>query len=193
MSQDEADESREPTRDATARLEPSRRRFLSLTACAAGGVTVAAIAAPALVVVHDPLGRTTVAAGDAFVAVGPAERFAVDTPVRVELRADKRDAWSNPGVVVVGRAWVRRRADDTFEVFSSVCPHLGCEVGFTAEARRYACPCHESTFALDGAVESGPSPRSLDPLEHRVAADGTLEIRFQRFELNQQTRTALEA
>jgi menaquinol-cytochrome c reductase iron-sulfur subunit len=64
--------------------------------------------------------------------------------------------------------------------FSTVCPHLGCGVDFNADKRAFACPCHESAFALDGRVESGPSPRGLDRLEARVV-EGRVEVKYQRF------------
>lgn len=182
-------------RDPAAPADPSRRRALTTIACAAGALTGVAVAAPVLVVVHDPVGRTTVTSPDHFIPVGPAERFAVGEPVRVELRAHRRNAWSNAGTVAIGRAWVRRlEAPGAFEVLSAICPHLGCEIGLSSERDFYTCPCHESLFALDGGeVEAGPSPRGLDPLEHRVSDDGTLEIRFLRFELNTVERTPQRA
>ncbi|MEO1621737.1 MAG: Rieske 2Fe-2S domain-containing protein [Cyanobacteria bacterium J06632_3] len=45
---------------------------------------------------------------------------------------------------------------------SAVCTHLGCIVGWDADAREFACPCHGSRFDADGAVTRGPAGRSLE-------------------------------
>jgi len=55
---------------------------------------------------------------------------------------------------------VVRTGDDTFVALSAVCTHAGCIVGFD-DARGIVCPCHGSTFALDGAVTRGPATRPL--------------------------------
>lgn len=47
---------------------------------------------------------------------------------------------------------------------SAICTHLGCTVEWNAGAEEKAplrCPCHDSYFALDGAVLSGPAKTSL--------------------------------
>ncbi len=50
----------------------------------------------------------------------------------------------------------------------------------TTRRSRFDCPCHASSFDLDGRCLSGPSPRGLDELE--VSADGhELLVRYRRF------------
>ena len=63
------------------------------------------------------------------------------------------------------------------QVLSPICPHEGCEVAWDANTNRFACPCHASFFAADGARISGPSPRGLDPLPARVQ-DGKLQVQY---------------
>jgi len=63
------------------------------------------------------------------------------------------------------------------QVLSAICPHEGCEVSWDQNTNRFACPCHESYFAADGARISGPSPRGLDPLPVRVQ-DGKLQVQY---------------
>lgn len=60
-------------------------------------------------------------------------------------------------------------------VLSPVCPHEGCEVLWISQLNQFACPCHESYFAADGARISGPTPRGLDALPSRVQ-DGRLQV-----------------
>ena len=63
------------------------------------------------------------------------------------------------------------------QVLSPICPHEGCEVLWEQDRNRFACPCHESYFAADGAKISGPSPRGMDQLPSRVQ-DGKLQVQY---------------
>ena len=58
--------------------------------------------------------------------------------------------------VPVGSVWISRNTDDSLNVFSSICPHLGCSVSFRQEKQDYFCPCHTGTFAPDGVRTGGP-------------------------------------
>ncbi|MCA9581100.1 MAG: Rieske 2Fe-2S domain-containing protein, partial [Myxococcales bacterium] len=60
------------------------------------------------------------------------------------------------------------------------CPHLGCQISMDNQDE-FICPCHATTFGLDGTVKEGPSPRGLDSLEARIV-DDTLEVKFCRFQ-----------
>ena len=68
-------------------------------------------------------------------------------------------------------------------VLSAVCPHLGCSVGFNAANKGFYCPCHKSSFSLDGAIldPKSPSPRAMDELIAEVRGDGDVWVRFQSF------------
>lgn len=55
----------------------------------------------------------------------------------------------------------------SFVIFSSICPHLGCRYNWSAEAKRFICPCHGSQFDIEGDKVAGPAPRGLDPLPFR--------------------------
>ncbi|GEL26837.1 hypothetical protein PSU4_57910 [Pseudonocardia sulfidoxydans NBRC 16205] len=48
----------------------------------------------------------------------------------------------------------------TYTGFSTRCPHQGCQVN-EIQGASIVCPCHGSTFALDGAVEKGPARTGL--------------------------------
>jgi len=73
-----------------------------------------------------------------------------------------------------------------FQVFSAICPHLGCAVSYQGSADTYLCPCHKSAFTLAGALlphadgSPNPAPRGLDALQWRVD-DGALMVRWVRF------------
>lgn len=46
-----------------------------------------------------------------------------------------------------------------FAALSPICTHLGCTV--RKERSVFRCPCHGSTYALDGTVVRGPAEKSL--------------------------------
>lgn len=51
-------------------------------------------------------------------------------------------------------------AEGTFGVFSNVCTHQGCPLG--VRNGQIECPCHNSTFALDGSATRLPARRPLE-------------------------------
>lgn len=57
---------------------------------------------------------------------------------------------------------------------SLVCTHLGCIVGESPSG--FLCPCHGSSFDVNGKVTGGPAPRALRWLQVSQAADGALVI-----------------
>lgn len=162
-----------------------RRGFLSIVAGAALAVAGAALAVPTVLYLLFPWGRRTVETGDDFLPVGPLASFPLGRFKRVEVVSHRRDAWTLTPKVAVGAVWVRREEGEV-RVVSTVCPHLACDVEWKGD--RFECPCHESTYAPDGARLSGPARRGLDPLEYRVR-DGVLEVRYVRFKPDTAQRT----
>ena len=73
--------------------------------------------------------------------------------------------------------WVVRKGESV-QIFSAVCPHLGCSVN--AKDEKFVCACHGSYWDTGGKLTAGPSPRGLDTLEHRVEG-GKLQVRYQNF------------
>jgi len=64
-----------------------------------------------------------------------------------------------------------RLADREVRIFSSLCPHLGCRVGWDAAKNNFLCPCHEGRFDTSGRVISGPPPRGLAAYTVRLDRD----------------------
>ncbi len=117
--------------------------------------------------------------GGEFVVVGNRAQFGKD-PVKVDIYADRVDAWNRTENVKIGSAWVVE-LDGQLHAYSSVCPHLGCAVDYSPELGKFKCPCHRSAFALDGTPEEGPAPRPLDALELEAQAGELVAIRYERF------------
>lgn len=157
--------------------DPGRRAALQLGIGVLGLGLAAVPAVPAIGFLLAPLGR---AGRDApFLPAGKRAAFAGGAPVRVDLYADKVDAWNRVPNVKLGSCWVVER-EGKLSALSTVCPHLGCAVDYDPEAGKFKCPCHRSAFGLDGAVEAGPSPRPMDALELKEEG-GLVAIRFVRF------------
>lgn len=68
--------------------------------------------------------------------------------------------------VIVDDVVVTQPTAGVFKGFSTVCPHAGCNVS-TVEGGNIVCPCHGSTFDLEGAVVKGPA---TDPLEAKAVS-----------------------
>jgi nitrite reductase/ring-hydroxylating ferredoxin subunit len=69
----------------------------------------------------------------------------------------------------------------------TICPHLGCGIGYAADRGAFSCPCHASEFDAAGRRLSGPAPRDMDELECRVTEPDEngrrwVEVRYQEFQ-----------
>ncbi|RZJ66305.1 MAG: FAD-dependent oxidoreductase [Flavobacterium sp.] len=61
---------------------------------------------------------------------------------------------------------VYRDDDGNLNIFSAICPHLGCIVKWNNDEKSFDCPCHGSRFDTNGDVLNGPSISGLKKLEH---------------------------
>ena len=69
----------------------------------------------------------------------------------------------NPGILV------HRTSQDSVNVVSRYCTHLGCTVG-----SNYVCACHNSRFDKDGSVLQGPASIPLKSFSATVNGDSIL-------------------
>lgn len=109
-----------------------------------------------------------------FIDVGPLQGFMAGQPTAVHLTLPDAPARARPVVFVLGSP------EGAWRVFSSVCPHRACVVEYRAEEAGFRCGCHDSRFDAAGRRQSGPAPRDLDPLPHRVEA-GRLLVQWKRY------------
>lgn len=166
--------------------EASRRRFLKIaTGCLGGGIG-AALIVPAARLALGVAGRQTVtSAADPIDAIGIDQ--VGDAPVAVTLRAASvRDAWAVTRDVPLGVAFVRKEKG-VIRALSSVCPHLGCTIGWDAAAGRYLCPCHDTLFEADGSFISGEAKRAMDDLPVKIEG-GRVKIQWVRYRLGGSTK-----
>ncbi|MEW6156522.1 MAG: Rieske 2Fe-2S domain-containing protein [Verrucomicrobiota bacterium] len=162
---------------------PERRDFLK-KAAAVGIGTVAALvpAVPGVFVLLDPLKRR----GDDSQMIFVASLNALPedgTPRKFPVLASHVDAWTRIPETPVGAVYLRRIGSDKVQAFNVICPHAGCPVDFKAERKGYHCPCHDSTFALDGKRSpKSPSPRDLDDLQVEIRNQREIWVKFQNFQ-----------
>jgi nitrite reductase/ring-hydroxylating ferredoxin subunit len=79
------------------------------------------------------------------------------------------------GKTVDTACWVRRIADDRFQVFAINCAHLGCPVRWFPQSGLFMCPCHGGAYYRDGSKASGPPERGLFEYPYKVE-NGVLTI-----------------
>jgi menaquinol-cytochrome c reductase iron-sulfur subunit len=162
----------------------SRRSFVKgFTAISLGVVAILTPILAGLAVVLEPLRRKSQenkAVRIAFLETLPAD----GTPVKFSVLANKTDAWNKFPETPIGAVYLRKTSSNVVEAFNVACPHAGCFVSFVAEKQGYFCPCHNSTFALDGKVENpqSPSPRGLDSLAVEIRKGREIWIQFQQFQ-----------
>lgn len=96
-----------------------------------------------------------------FLRRGKPKTASGDDPARITCGPVKN---YDPGTVtafVRGRFYLARLADGGFLAISRRCTHLDCTVPWIEEDKRFACPCHGSTFDITGQVISSPATRPL--------------------------------
>jgi menaquinol-cytochrome c reductase iron-sulfur subunit len=156
---------------------PPRRVALQVLFGVGAAACAGAAAGPAI---RFALGTSdSVDAGPRFVRVLRLEDLRDETPKRVEVVGDRVDGFTLLRNVTLGTVWLRRQGEAVVAL-SDACPHLGCSVRYSSEARQFACPCHAARFELDGRRVKGPAPRGMDALDVRID-DGWIAVDFRRF------------
>ena len=129
---------------------------------------------------------------DGFLSVTTLRDLPDDgTPLRFPLVADKLDAWNKFKAQAVGTVYLRKMPGDQIIAFNDTCPHLGCKVEFQESSQLFLCPCHASSFGLDGEPKNEIPPRRLDTLESKTDADGRVWIRYQDFRCGVEKKGAI--
>jgi len=179
--------------------QPERRGFLKkFLAVVIGGFVSLFPAAAGLAVFFDPLRRRKSVDGangqEGFLKVAVLESLLVNSPRRVTVINDRVDAWNLFPKESVGAVYLLRRDDGTVLALNDICPHAGCRVDFNPDQASYQCPCHKSSFQLDGGIlnPDSPAPRGLDALEvdpEKLKA-GEVWVRFQNFQSGKAEKVA---
>ena len=117
----------------------------------------------------------------------------VDEPVAIEVGAPVGDLISVPAARVpellrpggsllfhpaakdfLGRPMsllVANTSSQGFKAWDAYCPHAGCEVSWSDEQDQVVCPCHLSTFSVDGTVRRPPARGDLESYGAKLSSD----------------------
>ncbi|HEY3364912.1 MAG TPA: Rieske 2Fe-2S domain-containing protein [Symbiobacteriaceae bacterium] len=69
-----------------------------------------------------------------------------------------------------GKCYLTRSEDGLMALYWR-CVHLGCTVPWNAEAGKFICPCHQSTYLITGQNVAGPATRPLDYMDLHVEGE----------------------
>jgi menaquinol-cytochrome c reductase iron-sulfur subunit len=162
-----------------------------MAALAIGGIVGLVPMGAGLLVFLDPIFKKRAKADGAgggeedsrpYLRVATVEALPPDgTPVQVPVIADLSDAWNREPNQPVGAVYLRN-VNGAVECFNAICPHAGCFVGYAADRKVFQCPCHTSSFQLDGSrIMPSPSPRDMDPQkvdEEKLKQTGEVWVQF---------------
>jgi Rieske Fe-S protein len=158
----------------------SRRNFLLLLPYGILAGITATIAAAAFRFLR-PVGAEAATPG--WTDVAPVSEITGDKPIMRSILVEHQAGWSS--TLEEHLVYVLPQHDR--QVLTAACPHEGCNVSWREDRNTFACPCHDSYFAPDGARINGPARRGLDALPSREA-NGVLQVRYQSFENNTSER-----
>ncbi len=100
------------------------------------------------------------------VNAGDVSKLEPGVPVEMVFRQNRVDGWKI--LSEKSTAWVVKLPNSQVVAFGPQCTHLGCAYHWDENRSKFLCPCHNSIFAIDGAVVSGPAPRPLDRYDAKV-------------------------
>ena len=152
-----------------AQISKSRRSFLGMLPLGVLAGVVASIGGAAFRFLRPRLS----APSEQWLDVAALSELRGPQPVAKKIVAEQISGWA----VTADEHSVFVLPEKNNQVFSTICPHAGCEVSWEQATNRFACPCHDSYFAADGSRISGPARRGLDALPTRVQ-DGKLQVQY---------------
>jgi len=110
--------------------------------------------------------------GPEWVKAGDLTQLQPRAPEEFVFRRNRADGWKITSEKAT--AWVVKLSDREIIAYGPQCPHLGCAYHWDQENKEFLCPCHASTFSIDGKVLSGPAPRPLDRYEVKTEGNSLL-------------------
>ncbi|HAB15775.1 MAG TPA: Rieske (2Fe-2S) protein [Verrucomicrobiota bacterium] len=173
--------------------QPRRTFVKEAAAVVVGGVATAVPLVAGICVWLDPLRKSTGAAGAEFSRITNLDALPADgVPRKFTVVADRTDAWTRTPNVPVGALYLTRTGDRQVTALQCICPHAGCFLEYLPQAKEFLCPCHNSTFAVDGKINapSSPSPRDMDSLEVELRGN-EVWVRFQNFQAGHREKRAV--
>ncbi len=151
--------------DSTTSHTPSQGRRRALKILVNGSVTLIGGALGSLLGVF-ALKPAAAALRGRWVRAGSTAELTPNLPVARVLSVSRSDGWYRERArQTVFLVW---DGSDQVHALSATCTHLGCQVHWEADTRKFHCPCHGGVYDAEGRVVSGPPPRPLDRVEARL-------------------------
>jgi Rieske Fe-S protein len=152
---------------------PGRRRalvlFVNTVVALIGGGLSAILGAFAL-------GSEPKASGDRWIRAGAASDLSDGKPAPRVLSVPHADGWYRERTRQT--IFLVRDGETSVRAISATCTHLGCQVRWDADGKKFRCPCHGGVYDVHGNVLDGPPPRPLSSVETRIDADGSVLVRL---------------
>jgi nitrite reductase/ring-hydroxylating ferredoxin subunit len=123
---------------------------------------------------------------ETWIDLGTARKIPEGEWQTMRFSFERRNRWRVELAEEVAYVW---RVERDIKVLSATCPHARCLIR-TDEAG-FSCSCHSSSFSREGEALTGPSPRSMDPMEWKVRK-GRLLIKYTNFRPGVAQREALQ-
>jgi Rieske Fe-S protein len=154
-----------------AKLEVSRRWLLLSLGAAFNGIVGTILAVPVVRYLLSPVKSDAVY--KSWIVLGPTDSFPVGETRLANFVNPFRRSWDGETAGVA--CYVRRTAEDEFQVFAVNCAHLGCPVRWFPQSQLFMCPCHGGAYYADGSRASGPPERGLFTYDYKIS-NGQLQI-----------------
>ena len=163
----------EPVVASAAEAPLSRRGFFAKLGILFNGFAAMALAVPIARFLFSSVTRGRENGYLSWVPLGNVANF----PEGETRMATFRNPFVMPtdGKTIDTACWVRRIADDRFQVFAINCAHLGCPVRWFPQSGLFMCPCHGGAYYRDGSRASGPPERGLFEYPYKIE-NGVLTI-----------------
>jgi menaquinol-cytochrome c reductase iron-sulfur subunit len=139
-----------------------RRTFCLAAIYGLWGLIGAALATPALIYLLAP---AKIRKDTEWAEAGDISRLEPNVPVEMVFRRNRHDGWRLNSEK--STAWVVKLGEQVV-AYGPQCTHLGCAYSWNERNSEFLCPCHTSTFSVDGKVTAGPAPRPLDRYDVKV-------------------------
>lgn len=144
--------------------QPERRNFLVSAIYGLGAMMSAALGIPAITYLFAPA-KSRAKTND-WVDVVDIGKLPVGEPAEILFQRTRVDGWKV--IDEKTSAWLVKKSDNEVYALAPGCTHLGCAYSWQKDKKEFLCPCHTSTFSVDGTVTAGPAPRALDRYASRI-------------------------
>ena len=158
--------------NASLRPVPARRKFLARVV---KSIHVAITAVVGVVVGGTILSPVFGRREENWLTAATLPEIPEGRPLPVTIRVARNDGYNQ--VVERRTVFLIKTGEADVTALDSTCTHLGCRVGWDADAKVLRCPCHGGVYDTTGAVKAGPPPAPLARLMTRVE-DGQVQVQL---------------